>query len=183
MSALWDDERSALAAKLYREGLSAAQIAKQLGGGLTRNAVIGRLHRMGASNQDRRPDAQRRGGSARAKQMSLADKPRRTAGEGGLTNRLKQMPAKPRGPTPAAPKLRVINVESVPKTLMQLRPRMCRWPIEMDVKTPATAESLFCAARTAEGEPFCRAHRALAWVKPNPKAGTRELIRMARRYA
>lgn len=42
----WTDERADLAEKLYREGYSASYIASQLGG-ITRNAVIGKMHRMG----------------------------------------------------------------------------------------------------------------------------------------
>src|ERR1700760_961415 len=44
----WTDERVELLKKLWQEGLSASQIAKQLGG-VTRNAVIGKVHRLGLS--------------------------------------------------------------------------------------------------------------------------------------
>ena len=46
----WTDERVALLKKLWLEGLSASQIAKQLGG-VTRNAVIGKVHRLGLSGR------------------------------------------------------------------------------------------------------------------------------------
>ena len=46
MYAQWSDERTATLQKLWAEGLSASQIAKQLGG-VSRNAVIGKVHRMG----------------------------------------------------------------------------------------------------------------------------------------
>jgi hypothetical protein len=42
----WTDERVELLKKLWQDGLSASQIAKQLGG-VTRNAVIGKLHQQG----------------------------------------------------------------------------------------------------------------------------------------
>ena len=42
----WTDERVELLKKLWLDGLSASQIAKQLGG-VTRNAVIGKVHRLG----------------------------------------------------------------------------------------------------------------------------------------
>ena len=41
----WTDERVEQLKKLWSEGLSASQIAKQLGG-VTRNAVIGKVHRL-----------------------------------------------------------------------------------------------------------------------------------------
>lgn len=42
----WTDERKALVTKLWAEGLSASQVAEELGG-VSRNAVIGLVHRMG----------------------------------------------------------------------------------------------------------------------------------------
>src|SRR5215468_1351308 len=46
----WSEERVALLRKLWAEGLSASQIAKQLGG-VTRNAVIGKVHRLGLAGR------------------------------------------------------------------------------------------------------------------------------------
>jgi len=46
----WTDERVDLLQRLWAEGHSASQIAKQLGG-VTRNAVIGKVHRLGLSNR------------------------------------------------------------------------------------------------------------------------------------
>ena len=46
----WTDERVELLKKMWNEGQSASQIAKELGG-VTRNAVIGKVHRLGLSNR------------------------------------------------------------------------------------------------------------------------------------
>jgi GcrA cell cycle regulator len=46
----WNDERVELLKKMWSEGQSASQIAKELGG-VTRNAVIGKVHRLGLSNR------------------------------------------------------------------------------------------------------------------------------------
>src|SRR5687767_15845801 len=46
----WTDERVELLKKLWAEGLSASQIASRLGG-VTRNAVIGKVHRLGLSGR------------------------------------------------------------------------------------------------------------------------------------
>lgn len=43
----WTEERIEKLSKLWDEGLSASQIAKKLGEGVTRNAVIGKAHRLG----------------------------------------------------------------------------------------------------------------------------------------
>src|SRR3954470_7380072 len=47
----WTDERVELLAKLWSEGLSASQIAAEIGGGVSRNAVIGKVHRLGLSGR------------------------------------------------------------------------------------------------------------------------------------
>ena len=47
----WDDERVAILKKMWLEGNSASEIAKELGN-ITRNAVIGKVHRLGLSNRD-----------------------------------------------------------------------------------------------------------------------------------
>jgi GcrA cell cycle regulator len=46
----WTDERVSLLKKLWVEGKTAAEIAKELGG-VTRNAVIGKAHRLKLSNR------------------------------------------------------------------------------------------------------------------------------------
>ncbi|MEZ7814008.1 MAG: GcrA cell cycle regulator [Paracoccaceae bacterium] len=46
----WTDERVETLKKMWGEGRSASQIAKELGG-VTRNAVIGKVHRLGLSNR------------------------------------------------------------------------------------------------------------------------------------
>ena len=46
----WTDERVELLKKLWAEGLSASQIAGRLGS-VTRNAVIGKVHRLGLSGR------------------------------------------------------------------------------------------------------------------------------------
>ncbi|HEY8580387.1 MAG TPA: GcrA family cell cycle regulator, partial [Beijerinckiaceae bacterium] len=43
----WTDERVELLRKLWMDGLSASQIASELSNGITRNAVIGKVHRLG----------------------------------------------------------------------------------------------------------------------------------------
>ncbi|WP_293682907.1 GcrA family cell cycle regulator, partial [uncultured Phenylobacterium sp.] len=46
----WTDDRVDLLKTLWQDGLSASQISKQLGG-VTRNAVIGKIHRLGLSGR------------------------------------------------------------------------------------------------------------------------------------
>ncbi len=51
----WTDERVELLKKLWSEGLSASQIAGRLGSGVTRNAVIGKVHRLNLSGRAQQP--------------------------------------------------------------------------------------------------------------------------------
>src|SRR6059058_6577762 len=52
----WTDERVELLKKLWTDGLSASQIAAELGG-ITRNAVIGKVHRLGLSGRAKAPSS------------------------------------------------------------------------------------------------------------------------------
>jgi len=47
----WSDERVELLRKLWSDGLSASQVAAELGPGITRNAVIGKIHRLGLAER------------------------------------------------------------------------------------------------------------------------------------
>ncbi|WP_238363934.1 GcrA family cell cycle regulator [Mesobacterium pallidum] len=85
----WTDERVELLKKMWSEGQSASQIAKELGG-VTRNAVIGKVHRLGLSN--------RAGGAAPAAQPAAAAKPEAKAKPAPVKAEAKPKPA-------AAPKV------------------------------------------------------------------------------
>ncbi|WP_332909033.1 GcrA family cell cycle regulator, partial [Paracoccus binzhouensis] len=52
----WTDERVETLKRMWAEGQSASQIAKELGG-VTRNAVIGKVHRLGLSNRGEEGEA------------------------------------------------------------------------------------------------------------------------------
>jgi len=52
----WTDERVETLKRMWSEGQSASAIAKELGG-VTRNAVIGKVHRLGLSNRTEEPEA------------------------------------------------------------------------------------------------------------------------------
>ena len=54
----WTDERVELLKKLWADGLSASQIAAELGG-ITRNAVIGKVHRLGSFRPGQKPLVER----------------------------------------------------------------------------------------------------------------------------
>ncbi len=47
----WTDEKIEKLKKLWEKGLSASQIAERLGDGISRNAVIGKVHRLGLKSR------------------------------------------------------------------------------------------------------------------------------------
>src|SRR6185437_1860608 len=51
----WTDEKVEILTALWAEGKSTSQIAAIMGSGITRNAAIGKLHRLGLKGQKGRP--------------------------------------------------------------------------------------------------------------------------------
>ena len=60
MTAQWDEPRMELLTRLWLAGETARMIAERLGGGLTRNAVIGKAHRLGLTGKQGSKSADRK---------------------------------------------------------------------------------------------------------------------------
>ncbi len=90
----WSDERVETLKKMWGEGQSASQIAKELGG-VTRNAVIGKVHRLGLSN--------RNGGAGSAAASGASAQPDAGKASKAAPKSPAKSAAKPAGKT-AAPK-------------------------------------------------------------------------------
>ena len=75
MSAGWDEVRTELLKRLWVAGETARTIAEALGGGVTRNAVIGKAHRLGLTGQHGKGTAPARGSAPQAR----SKKPQRKA--------------------------------------------------------------------------------------------------------
>ena len=159
----WTEERVELLKKLWQEGLSASQIAKQLGG-VTRNAVIGKVHRLGLSG--------RATPSQPARPAFKAPRPARPAPSPSLA---------PRRIAPTAPEPPPVTYVEEPgsATVLTLGAHMCKWPIG----DPALDSFTFCGRRTDEG-PYCHEHAQVAYQPPQAKKKTSaaELARSLRRY-
>jgi len=144
----WTDERVAQLTKLWADGLSASQIAAQLGG-ITRNAVIGKVNRIGLSGRAKSPS-------------SSSPRPRKARSSGMLRVSRPSM----RGNTALAydydlepePELIEIPVEQR-KTLLQLTEKTCRWP----VGDPGSADFFFCGGEAANELPYCSYHSRVAF--------------------
>ena len=150
----WTDERVELLKKLWADGLSASQIAAELGG-ITRNAVIGKVHRLGLSGRAKSPS-------------SAAPRPRKARAPGMLRVSRPAM----RGNTALAfeyepepePELIEIPVEQR-KTLLQLNERTCRWPIG----DPGSNDFFFCGGEAASELPYCSYHSRVAYQPANER--------------
>jgi GcrA cell cycle regulator len=185
----WTDERVELLKKMWAEGQSASQIAKELGG-VTRNAVIGKVHRLGLSNRTGSGPASAAAAPAKeAKPVKEAKakpapkpaepepeaKPRETAAASVAETRPAPTPARkqiiPAGqPLPPQPSANEISPEALAKvsevekkakklTLMELTERTCKWP----VGDPATEDFWFCGLPVQQGKPYCEAHVGVAF--------------------
>jgi GcrA cell cycle regulator len=176
----WTDERVETLKRMWNEGQSASQIAKELGG-VTRNAVIGKVHRLGLSN---------RVGAAPAAAVSPATSAKPGGREPVAESEPEDAPAEPvvakpverpaapmrkpiitagqpLPPQPAANEISpeaLASVREVEKkaariTLMELTERTCKWPIG----DPATENFWFCGLPAQPGKPYCEAHVGVAF--------------------
>ncbi|WP_170473520.1 GcrA family cell cycle regulator [Ruegeria arenilitoris] len=178
----WTDERVEQLKKMWGEGQSASQIAKELGG-VTRNAVIGKVHRLGLSN--------RATGASPAKSETKEKPAPAPKAEAKPKPAPKTEPARP-SPSPAAeakpavparrqiipagqplppqPSANEISPEALAKvnevekkakklSLMELTEKTCKWP----VGDPATEDFWFCGLPVEAGKPYCEAHVGVAF--------------------
>jgi GcrA cell cycle regulator len=185
----WTDERVETLKRMWGEGQSASQIAKELGG-VTRNAVIGKVHRLGLSNrvggahdedEDAPASAQVAATTARVEPAPRpdpgprAEPPRAAAPAAAPVTNVTPLPVRkaiiPAGqPLPPQPSLNEISPEALASvrevekrarklTLMELTERTCKWPIG----DPATDDFWFCGLPSLPGKPYCEAHVGVAF--------------------
>ncbi|MCB1491030.1 MAG: GcrA family cell cycle regulator [Rhodobiaceae bacterium] len=155
----WTDERVELLRKLWTEGHSASQIAAQLGG-VTRNAVIGKVHRLGLSGRGKstRPSTARTKPQRtyRAPSRPTRSGPLPTVGNAALSVDIEEAPA----PQPEArPRLQEVAPVSKKASIMQLTDRVCKWPIG----DPQSPEFHFCGNDAQAGTPYCSYHVKVAY--------------------
>ena len=188
----WTDERVELLKKMWAEGQSASQIAKELGA-VTRNAVIGKVHRLGLSNRVGGPAD----GKARPDEMPEAEAPRAEAAPPrapapATPPRPEPRPAAAAAPRPEAPPTNVTPLrkqiipagqplppqpsagEISPEALASVREvekKARKIPLmELTERTckwpigdPATPDFWFCGLPSLPGKPYCEAHVGVAF--------------------
>ncbi|HVW71835.1 MAG TPA: GcrA family cell cycle regulator [Candidatus Paceibacterota bacterium] len=131
----WTDVRVEQVKNLWAEGFSASQIARALGG-VTRNAVISKVHRMGLAG---------RASPSRSARPRLPMAPK--------VSMRAQLP-----PPPVVEEDPIVLDDGLHATTLTVNDRMCRWPIG----DPAENDFHFCGRSPKEGKPYCEAHERKA---------------------
>ncbi|HZZ90782.1 MAG TPA: GcrA family cell cycle regulator [Caulobacteraceae bacterium] len=159
----WNEERIEALTKMWREGLSASQVARQLGG-VSRSAVIGKVHRLGIAGRE-----------APARPMGGRPATRIRATAGGVR----------RVGEARAPREPVISVSraafevAATATIHSLTVHACRWPIG----EPDEAGFGFCG-RLRSGHPsYCAGHAPMAVRRRETPMKAKEIDRIVSRFA
>ncbi|WP_136439904.1 GcrA family cell cycle regulator [Pacificoceanicola onchidii] len=187
----WTDERVELLKKMWGEGQSASQIAKELGG-VTRNAVIGKVHRLGLSNRATSAGAAPAKAEAKPKAKPAEVKKAKpkpevkeeapakeearpepmttsaTPAPSPINPRNKIIPAgQPLPPQPSANEIspealaKVNAVEKKAKKLTLME--LTERTCKWPVGDPATDDFWFCGLPVQQGKPYCEAHVGVAF--------------------
>lgn len=160
----WTDERVQLLGKLWQDGLSASQIAGQLGLGVTRNAVIGKVHRLGLACRTKPAPTPNRTKPKLSQRPVVEERQKLEPVYDSVVTPL-QIPLKPTAVALNQGVGDIVIPFSERVTIMDLRESSCRWPMG----DPMTTEFRFCGARTGLSPgPYCMAHSRMAF-QPAPE--------------
>ncbi|WP_375621972.1 MULTISPECIES: GcrA family cell cycle regulator [unclassified Bartonella] len=165
----WTCERVELLKKLWSEGLSASQIAAQLGG-VSRNAVIGKVHRLklpgrgktaqGSTRVQKTPVGSSSPSSPRVRRNTSTVSPINTSSVSIEETALKtEFIVEDVKEVDISTKSNVVVPISRQLNLLQLSENTCRWP----VGDPLSADFHFCGADSDENSPYCAFHAKLAF--------------------
>jgi len=163
----WNDERVDLLKKLWSDGLSASQIAGRLGG-VTRNAVIGKVHRLGLSGRATTSRMKSHRPRARSQATKRLMKPRFANLGNPALRQLYLGDSEPY--TPSAEEL-VIPLDER-HSIQTLTEASCRWPIG----DPQQSDFHFCGRKKVLGLPYCEFHARRAFQPPQPRRRDRETV-------
>lgn len=166
----WTPERVATATSRWKEGWSATQISKELGG-VSRNAVMGKIHRLGLSARDQPSDPAQR--HPKANPLTPRPKPKRQKSQlcvAALAPKERIEIARAWNPLPG----------STPRP-WEDRGQGCKWPIEVP---GADVMHACCQPKDGDHPNYCRPHRALSIsrAQANAKMGS-AYVRSLRKFA
>lgn len=160
----WNEERISALKQLWSEGMSASQVARQLGG-VSRNAVIGKVHRMGLAVRAA-PSKPR---AVNARTAPAAPRPRATPG-----GERRVVRTRPITPVPTSPRTQELTATA---SILTLKAHACRWPIG----EPDHQDFGFCGRARSGHVSYCDAHLDVA-MRPKGRrtaeVETQRLIKM-----
>lgn len=148
----WTAERVITVRKLWKEGWSASQISIELGGA-TRNAVIGKLNRLGLTADSRLPGTMITAPSRAPRNNYRPDGYRRKALPKGEPSLIYEPPAL----------IAAIERSEAACTFAELSKGMCRYPYG----EPQAPDFAYCG-RSAKGT-YCAGHHRLCYTTPPPR--------------
>ena len=156
----WTEQRIEMLRKLWGQGQTASQIATLLGG-VTRNAVIGKAHRLGLTGrpspikrEGTEAAAPRRKPAAQRRQQPAVEAPRYSA------------PAPEMTETRPEPVVAQTKAPSAPRVAAQAGSKSCSWPVG-DPKQPGFH---FCGDAAEAGRPYCAHHCGIAYHRKSEAA-------------
>lgn len=160
---VWTPERVETIKTMWADGHSASIIASRIGG-VSRNAVIGKLHRMGLAGKRSRSRATR----VRKPPRVYATRLVRPA----WTQQIGQLPLDPHTPAvePIIPTherkpLLVRKADGHLHANDEFTNDSCRWPCG----DPQDADFGFCGRKKVEGISYCLDHARIAYQPPQPR--------------
>jgi len=153
----WTEERIAYSRVRWSSGASAGQIARELGHGISRSAVLSVMHRLGIAGLS--PFAGRPG--RRSKRTSAPRGPEAALRPPPVDLALRQPRRAPAWVVNAQPYVDQPGPDAdIPlqqrRSLLELSGRTCRWP----VGDPCAPDFFFCGAKPICGRPYCADHEA-----------------------
>ena len=159
----WTDERIAKLKQGWEGGMTATQIAEMLGEGVTRNAVIGKAHRLGLESRPspvKATDATP--APARAAAAAPPPAPAPVAASAPAIKPMEAPAARPVGkPATGVSK----GGKQTRTTLLDLNEKVCKWPIGH----PDDADFHFCGRPSNAGFPYCNDHCLVAYQAQMPR--------------
>lgn len=165
----WTDERVETLKTMWGEGKSASQIAKELGG-VTRNAVIGKVHRLGLSGRAK-PSRPKPAKVQSAPRPTPKPKPARTTAKASTSTKAKTAPSSLPASTEPPLKAKPLKDGSY-ATILTLTDHMCKFPIG----DPTADEFRFCGRVTDPDEPYCTAHSMVAYQPSRRRNSSGKMI-------
>ena len=161
----WTDERVELLRQLWLDGRSASQISAQLGLGVTRNAVIGKVHRLGLSGRAKSsaPAAPRiRHRAVPVHRPSTVNRAGGVSHGGGHAvrgNTALAFNAEPMMEMQPVVYDDVVVPISLRVTIVELKESMCRWPLG----DPTNPDFRYCGSQSMGTGPYCTHHGKMAY--------------------